>query len=93
MLDSNNDYRKLIGMLLYISTNTRPDISAAVGILAQRVSKPRKLDYVEALRIIKYLSSTKKEKLFMFNAKEAAPLIALIALIGYNCSMLKIIFL
>lgn len=60
-LNSNNQYRKLIGMLLYVSINTRPDISAAVGILAQRVSKPRNLDLSEALRIVKYLFSTRNE--------------------------------
>lgn len=76
MLESNNDYRKLIGMLLYISTNTRLDISAAVGILAQRVSKPRSLDYTEALRIVKYLVSTKDESLHMFNENETISLTA-----------------
>ena len=76
MLESNNDYRKLIGMLLYISTNTRLDISAAVGILAQRVSKPRTLDYEEALRIVKYLVATKDEKLYMFNENDTTQLTA-----------------
>jgi hypothetical protein len=76
MLESNNNYRKLIGMLLYISTNTRPDISASVGILSQRVSKPRQLDYLEALRIVKYLVSTQSEKLKMFNDTNSTPLLA-----------------
>ena len=76
MLDSNNDYRKLIGMLLYISTNTRLDISAAVGILSQRVSKPRKLDFCEALRIVKYLMSNKHEKLHMLDVNGLSSLTA-----------------
>lgn len=76
VLDTNTDYRKLIGMLLYVSTNTRPDISASVCILAQRVSKPRKLDYTEALRIVKYLKSTKDEKLYMFDSQNSTPLTA-----------------
>jgi transposase InsO family protein len=76
MLDSNNQYRKLIGMLLYVSTNTRPDISAAVGILSQRVSKPRILDFTEARRIVKYLMFTKNEKLHMFNKSDPIPLTA-----------------
>ena len=70
------NYRKLIGMLLYLSTNTRPDISASVGILAQRVSKPRELDFIEALRIIKYLISTKNEQLHMFDSEETETLFA-----------------
>ncbi|CRK94509.1 CLUMA_CG008014, isoform A [Clunio marinus] len=43
--------RKIIGKLLYVSTNSRPDISLSVGSLAQRVEKPRKLDLNEALRV------------------------------------------
>lgn len=76
LLESNNDYRKIIGMLLYISTNTRPDISASVGILAQRVSKPRKLDFTEALRVVKYLHATKELKLVMFDENDPTPLTA-----------------
>lgn len=58
-LETNTQYRKIIGMLLYVSTNTRPDISASVNILAQKVSKPRRLDLNESLRIVKYLIHTK----------------------------------
>lgn len=74
-LENNTEYRKIIGKLLYISTNTRPDISAAVGILAQRVSKPRSLDYNEALRIIRYLTHTKTLKLHLFDQSNQTPLI------------------
>ena len=76
MLNTNNEYRKLIGMLLYVSTNTRPDISAAVGILAQRVSKPRKLDLSESLRIVRYLVSTKDLKLHLFDTNDPSTLTA-----------------
>lgn len=62
-LDSNSEYRKIIGKLLYISINTRPDVSAAVCILAKRVSKPRKLDMHEATRVVKYLNTTRKHLL------------------------------
>lgn len=74
LLDSNEMYRKLIGMLLYISTNTRPDISASVGILSQRVSKPRNVDLNEGLRIVRYLTATKDLKLKMFDKKETITL-------------------
>lgn len=40
VLANNERYRQLIGCLLYISVNTRPDISASVSILAQKVSQP-----------------------------------------------------
>lgn len=62
-LEDNKEYRKLIGMLLYISTNSRPDISASVSILSQNMTKPRDYDLVEVKRVIKYLVTTKHEKL------------------------------
>lgn len=60
-------YRQVIGKLLYVSTNTRPDISASVCILAQRVAQPRELDLKEALRIVKYLVGTRQHKLHLNN--------------------------
>lgn len=67
-LEDNTEYRKIIGKLLYVSTNTRPDISASVAILAQRVENPRKLDLNEAIRTMKYLISTKNHELHLNNA-------------------------
>lgn len=71
-----NDFRKIIGKLLYISTNTRPDISAAVCILAKRVENPRSLNLHEAQRIMKYLISTKSYKLKLNNPSKEKELIA-----------------
>lgn len=58
MLDDNSLYRTLIGKLLYVSINTRPDIAASVGILSQRVESPRQADLNEVKRVIRYLKST-----------------------------------
>lgn len=63
LLDSNDEYRKLIGMLLYLTTNTRPDIAACVSILSQKVSCPRDVDLNEVKRTIRYLKATKNLKL------------------------------
>lgn len=63
LLDSNEEYRKLVGMLLYLSTNSRPDISACVAILSQRVISPRTLDMNEVKRLIRYLKETQNVKL------------------------------
>lgn len=63
LLPSSDEYRKLIGMLLYLTTNSRPDIAASVGILSQRVEKPRDTDLVEVKRIIRYLKGTRNLKL------------------------------
>ena len=66
-LENNHQYRKIIGMLIYVSTNSRPDIAASVGILSQRVSKPRKIDLTESLRVVKYLITSKQLKLRLSN--------------------------
>jgi Reverse transcriptase (RNA-dependent DNA polymerase)/Integrase core domain/gag-polypeptide of LTR copia-type len=73
-LENNTEFRKIIGMLLYISTNSRPDISASVGILSQRVAKPRDIDLKESLRIVKYLLKTKNHSLIFGDHRSQAPL-------------------
>ena len=42
ILIDNSKYQKLIGCLLYISVNTRPDISASVSIMAQKVNRHKR---------------------------------------------------
>ena len=51
-------YRKIIGSLLYISNRTRPDISAAVSILATFTSRPTEFLMKSARRVIVYLRDT-----------------------------------
>lgn len=75
-LNSNSEFRKIIGMLLYIATNTRPDISASVCILAQRVEKPHTTDLNEALRIVKYVNGTKDHKLVLSDTEASESLVA-----------------
>lgn len=62
-LESNEEYRTLIGMLLYLSTNTRPDIAASVSILSQKVSQPRDVDLTQVKRLIRYIKGTRGRKL------------------------------
>lgn len=68
LLPDNHMYIKLIGMLLYLSTHSRPDISASVAILSQKNSKPRTTDLNEVNRIIRYLKGTASHKLALSNA-------------------------
>lgn len=58
LLPNNDIYREMIGSLLYISLNSRPDIAAAVCILSQKISCPTKEDLIELKRILKYLKGT-----------------------------------
>ena len=75
LLNCNNEYRKVVGMLLYVATNTRPDIAAAIGILSQRLTKPRKLDLNECFRVIKYLLKTHSHSLILGSKNQTEPLI------------------
>lgn len=61
--ESQEIYRSAIGSLLYLSTNTRPDIAIATSILARRVSDPKICDWNEVKRVFRYLKATKSAKL------------------------------
>lgn len=62
-LENNDLYRKAIGSLLYLSVNTRPDISASISILSRKVNNPNSNDWNEVKRVMKYLKLTKTLKL------------------------------
>ena len=51
-------YRKLIGTLLYLATQKRPDISFAVAILALHMIKPHSIHWGAAKRVLRYLRWT-----------------------------------
>ncbi|XP_052126145.1 uncharacterized protein LOC113209233 [Frankliniella occidentalis] len=52
-------YRELIGCLLYLSTNTRPDIAYTVSYLSQFNSNYTEVHYALAMRVLRYLKHTK----------------------------------
>ncbi|XP_065093402.1 uncharacterized protein LOC135714064 [Ochlerotatus camptorhynchus] len=62
-LADNKDYRSIIGALLYVAVNTRPDVAASVAILARQVSEPTEVDWVEVKRVVRYLQKTKDYRL------------------------------
>ncbi|XP_055590477.1 uncharacterized protein LOC129742584 [Uranotaenia lowii] len=57
-LPNNIDYRSLVGSLLYVSVNARPDIAAATSVLARKVAQPTEADWIAAKRVIRYLRGT-----------------------------------
>lgn len=66
-----NRYREAIGALLYISTRTRPDIAASVGILARKFQAPTNADSACVKRIMRYLQGTKDLGLNVFWKNDA----------------------
>ena len=69
-MDDNQEYRKLIGMLLYISVSTRPDIAASVSILNQHNAAAAKVHWNELKRIVRYLKGYKDMKLKLGSKNE-----------------------
>jgi len=56
-------YRKAIGSLLYLATNSRPGIAIGTSILTKKVSDPEQADWTEVKRIFRYLKYTRDLKL------------------------------
>lgn len=52
-------FRAAIGSLLYLSTRARPDIAAAVSILAKHSQDPSAIHWQAVKRIMRYLQGTK----------------------------------
>jgi len=50
-------YRQMIGSLMYL-TNTRPDICFAVNTLSQFMVEPRRVHWIAAKHILRYLKGT-----------------------------------
>ena len=54
----NFPYRSMLGALLYLSMNTRPDISYAVGLLSRFGSKPTKVTCMLMVYLLQYIRGT-----------------------------------
>jgi hypothetical protein len=54
------NYRSVVGQLLYLSTNTRPDITFAVSQVARFGHAPRQSHAVAVKTIVRYLSRTQE---------------------------------
>lgn len=69
ILIDSSQYQKVIGCLLFVSVNSRPDVSASVSILARKVSKPTQEDWTELKRVMRYLKQTINFKLSLSNTE------------------------
>ena len=57
-MDDSWNYRSVVGMLLYLATNTRPDIAYAVSQVARFSHSPKKSHATAVKMIVRYLSGT-----------------------------------
>jgi hypothetical protein len=60
-INENWSYTSVVGMLLYLSTNTRPDIAFAVSQVARFTSNPKQSHAIAVKIIVRYLLGTKTE--------------------------------
>ena len=59
----NIPYLNAVGALMYLATNTRPDISYTVGVLARFNSNPGMTHWKAVKHLFRYLQGTKDKKL------------------------------
>ena len=64
LLKDPTQFRRLIGRLMYL-TMTRPDITYAVHLLSQYLSKPREPRLKAAFRSVKYIKGSPRQGLFL----------------------------
>ena len=51
-------FAELVGALMFLANGTRPDIMAAVSILARHMANPGPMDWVAGKRVLRYLKGT-----------------------------------
>ena len=57
-MDATFNYRSIVGMLLYLSRNTRPDIAYAVSQVARFTHNPKKTHATAIKMLVRYLAGT-----------------------------------
>jgi hypothetical protein len=62
--DDHATYRSLVGGLLYLSVNTRPDLAYSVGTLARYMSSPTEDHMHAAKHVLRYLRGTTQHALY-----------------------------
>ncbi|XP_055633457.1 uncharacterized protein LOC129773828 [Toxorhynchites rutilus septentrionalis] len=63
-------FQSLIGALLYIAVNTRPDIAIATFILERRVTKETLEDWTERNKVLRYLKGTMNYELHLDSGEQ-----------------------
>ena len=63
---AKGDYRALIGCLLYVVI-TRPDVATIISQLSRYLQAPQEAHYRAALRVLRFLFSTKTKSLYYFD--------------------------
>ena len=63
-MDSDWNYRELVGSLIYAMTCTRPDLAWAVTKLSQHLANPTQADFTMVKHVFRYIRGTYDYKFF-----------------------------
>ena len=69
-LKETTTYQQLVGSLMYLMTQTRPDITVSVGILSRAMASPAKRHLTAATRVLLYLKGTSNQGIMIQKPKE-----------------------
>lgn len=64
LFDEDWEYATIVGMLMYLSANTRPDLAYAVHQAARHTHAPRASHATAVKRILRYLSGTRDKGMY-----------------------------
>ena len=67
-----DEYRRIVGSLMYLMIATRPDLANSVGIVSRYLSNPSEEHLTAAKRILRYVEGTKDYALTLGNADDQA---------------------
>lgn len=57
-VESDIPYAELVGSLLYLTVNTRPDLAFSAGVLSRFVAAPSDVHWKAAKRVLRYIAGT-----------------------------------
>lgn len=57
-VSSDTPYAELVGSLLYLTVNTRPDLAFSAGVLSRFVAAPSDMHWKAAKRVLRYIAGT-----------------------------------
>src|SRR5208337_3492936 len=67
-----DEYRRIVGSLMYLMIATRPDLANSIGIVSRYPSNPSEEHLMAAKHILRYVKGTKNYALTLGNADDQA---------------------
>jgi hypothetical protein len=77
--DCDYNYREMVGSLLYLSCKTRPDLSFAVNYESRFMESPKRQDFLNVNRTLRYLRGTTNASIFYSKENEPKEDLKLVA--------------